>query len=87
MAATDPASLLAQANCYNCVSPGMWQLMELALLAQISTNGAGGGGSGTGATFGNYGGGVPSFTPSGGVGLAVDTSTGTLWEYYNGAWH
>ena len=47
----------------------------------------GAGGGGTGATFGNYAGGQPTFTPASGIGLAVDTSNGTLWEYYNGAWH
>ena len=47
----------------------------------------GGGGGGTGAVFGNYHGGQPTFTPATGNGLAVDTSNGTLWEYYNGAWH
>jgi hypothetical protein len=46
-----------------------------------------GGGTGTGATFGNYGGGIPSFTPTGGTGLAVDTSNGAIWAYYNGGWN
>jgi hypothetical protein len=49
--------------------------------------GASAGGGGTGATFGNYAGIAPNFTPSGGTGLAVDTSNGTIWSYYNGAWH
>lgn len=49
-AMTDPASLLAQANCYQCygAQPGIMQLFELALLAQIATNGTGGGGGGGG---------------------------------------
>lgn len=39
-AAVDPQSLLQQAACYDCNgNPGMWKLMELALLAQISANG------------------------------------------------
>jgi hypothetical protein len=33
--ATDPQSLLNAANCYNCNTPGEWQLMRLALLRQI----------------------------------------------------
>jgi hypothetical protein len=87
MAATDPQSLLDQAKCYNCYgTSGLWALFELALLQQIAVNGSGGG-TGTGATFGNYGGGQPNFTPASGTGLAVDTSDGAFWEYYNGAWH
>lgn len=59
---------------------------KMAAIIYLLAN-ASGGGSGTGATFGDYGGGQPSFTPSSGVGLAVDTSNGTLWQYYNSAWH
>jgi len=32
---TDPATLLAAANCYACYTPEEWKLMQLALLAQI----------------------------------------------------
>lgn len=84
MADVTPQGLINQANCYNCFgNPGMWQLMELALLAQIAQNG----GSGGSLTCGNYGGGQPSFTPASGCGLALDTSNGRPWWYYNGAWH
>jgi hypothetical protein len=54
------------------------------LFCQIAANGAG---SGTGATFGNYGGTTPNFTPASGTGLAIDKDTDTLWEYHDGAWH
>lgn len=37
--------------------------------------------------FGNYAGGEPNFTPAGSNGVAVDTSNGTEWFYYNAAWH
>lgn len=33
--ATDPQTLLSSVNCYTCLSPGMWQLLKLALLKQI----------------------------------------------------
>ena len=43
MAATDPQSLLTQAQCYQCFgSGGLWTLMELALLAQIANSGGSG---------------------------------------------
>jgi len=45
------------------------------------------GGSGGGVTCGDYSGGEPSFTPTSDCALAIDTSTGTLWQYYNSAWH
>ena len=47
---------------------------------------AGGGGSGGGVTCGDYGGAEPSFTPSS-CAVAVDTSNGQIWWYYNGAWN
>lgn len=37
--------------------------------------------------FANYSGGQPTFTPASGTGTAVDTSNGTVWHYYSGAWH
>jgi hypothetical protein len=86
---TDPQSLLSSANVssYAASSPAdIATLLELALL-QIIAGGISGVSSGGAATFGNYAGGQPNFTPTSGTGLAVDTSNGTLWEYYGGAWH
>jgi hypothetical protein len=83
---TDYNSLLAQAN-VSCYRQNDASLLELALLQIIAENGTGGGGGGSGAVFGNYGGGQPNFTPSSGEGMAVDTSTNNLWDYYGGAWH
>lgn len=57
----------------------------LQLLCNFSDSG--GGSVGTGATFGDYGGSTPTFTPASGSGLAIDTSNHTFWEYDNGAWH
>ena len=62
-------------------------LRMLMVKEVISTNNGGGGGSGSGAVFGAYGvGNPPNFTPASGTGLAVNTSDGSLWTYYGGAW-
>lgn len=50
-------------------------------------NSGGGGGPGGSITCGNYSGGQPTFTPSATCAMAVDTSNGSLWLYYNGGWH
>ncbi len=47
MADTSPQALLSASNCYNCYGPGVWPLMELALLQQIATGGGSGGGGST----------------------------------------
>lgn len=70
----------------NAIAAGFDQLSTRDLMI-VAAFEAGSSGGGTGATFGNYAGGVPNFTPAGGTGLAVDTSNGTLWMYYSGAWH
>lgn len=88
MAATDFQSLLNNSNLpgwSSCSNASIAGLLEMSLLAIIA-NGISGG-TGTGATFGNYAGSTPNFTPAGGTGLAVDTSTENLWAYNNGAWH
>lgn len=36
---------------------------------------------------GNYAGIAPTFTPTTSVAIAIDTSNGTQWSYYSGAWH
>jgi len=78
MADTNPATLLAQANCFACYasSPALMQLLQVALLNQI-------------AGFGvvSCGSGAPTETPVGGCGVYVDTATGNLHKYYSGAWH
>lgn len=65
------------------------QLLFKMLTTLNNLGGGGGGGGGTvgSVVFGNYAGGQPTFTPAAGVGLAVDTSNGTLWQFYNNAWH
>lgn len=58
-------------------------LRECLLVAAQS----GGGGGGAQIFYTNYGGGNPTDTPTGANALAIDTSNGTLWEFYNGQWH
>jgi len=84
VADTSPQALLAQANCFSCfgVGPGEMQLMELALLAQISANGTGGGG------IGNPAPGVVN--PEGNVtanagATYFNTANSTFWEKASGA--
>lgn len=85
--ATDPASLLSQASCFACYGSNelSLELMELALLQQLVISG--GGGSSSGLNCANYGGGQPPFTPATACAQALDTSSGRVWYYYNGAWH
>lgn len=80
-----PQEWLDEATCYVCL-PGVSQAQAIiiAMLDSISQNISGGGG---GATCGAYGGGAPTFTPSGTCAIAIDTDTGTEWFYYSGSWH
>lgn len=87
MAATDPQSLYAYGKCFNCYGPlSPADIMIIALLDQISQGGGTGGGGG-GVTCGDYGGGQPTFIPASGCASAIDTSDGTIYWYYSGAWH
>ncbi len=79
MADTSPQTLLANVNCYNCYGPGVWPLLELALLQAIANNGGGGGGSGTGTLTGN-GSPVGVVTPTVTGQIYTDQSTPGLWE-------
>jgi len=91
MATCNYQSLLNNAACFNCLSPGEQDILELQLLCEIlNAGGTGGGGntSGIQGGQGNYGGGQPTFTPTGtNIGIAIDTSNSREWTYYNGAWH
>jgi len=63
--------LLAQANCFSCLSPGLWQVLELQLLCDIAAQGGGGGG-GTGAVlFGHYGNAAPPNPPANPTSAAI----------------
>lgn len=76
-AVTDPQTLLAQANCYSCMgNSAQWQLMELALLAQIANNGStvGGGGGVTSIIGGTN---VTVSPPSGTGAVTINASGGS----------
>lgn len=47
MAQCSPQDLMNEASCFTCLSPGIWQVLELQLLCNI-VNAGGGGGGGTG---------------------------------------
>jgi hypothetical protein len=83
--------LLAGATAAGLVSPGISLKTLMAINAyldcQINNTGGGGGGGGNGIVCSNTAGGAPSITPTSGCGILVDTSTGNLWAYYNGAWN
>jgi len=88
MATCNFQSLLANAACFNCLSPGQWEILELQLLCEILNAGGTGGSGSNNLQDGNYGGGQPNWTPSSGtLGEAVDTSNSRVWLYYSGAWH
>lgn len=82
MALTTVNELLEYGKCYACLGLTLADTLEISLLSQISVAGGG-----SGFTFGNYAGVAPNFTPATGEGAAVDTSNGTVWYYYSGAWH
>ena len=75
--------LITEANCLLCmVPPGLVPYLMVQALRDISSGG--GGGSGGGVTCGA---GAPVAAPSSACALYVDTTTGTIYSYYGGAWH
>lgn len=72
----------------SAIAAGFDQLSTRDLMIVAAYEAAtGGGGGSSGISSGNYAGGQPNFTPTSTPWLAIDTSNGTLWEYYGGAWH
>lgn len=91
MATYSADTLYDRAKCLGCASnASMADMLKLALLDLIASNECGGGAS-VESFFqsGDYGGGDPTFTPDGGIGIGIDTSTDpdTIHWYYDGAWH
>lgn len=85
MTATEIQAALTEAGCAGCyTNASMADLLKVGLLSQISAAAETGGGA---VVCANYGGGNPTFTPASGCGVAVDTSTGQVFWYYNGAWN
>lgn len=61
-------------------------ITALQVMIYLLANGSGGGGGGGGISSGNYAGGQPGFTPTGSTAIAVDTSNGRVWLFYNSTW-
>ncbi len=84
MAACDLNTLKSDACTNGFAAAANDETMFRAILLQLACNLASGG---AGLQCGDYAGGEPTFTPSGSCGTALDTSSGTIWYYYSGAWH
>ena len=81
----DPQSLVNNATCQlSCLSGDLQGAIVIYLLCQIAS---GGGGGNAGVIAANYGGNQPNFTPSTTGAVAIDTSTGQIWWWYNNQWN
>ena len=85
MATCNVNELLENGKCFACLTPGQLDIIIAQLMCEIVV--AGGGGGGGGVTCGDYAGGEPTFTPSTACAVAIDTSNGQIWWYYNGGWN
>lgn len=95
VADTSVQTLLSQANCFTCIPPGMWSLIELVLLTQIVNNGGGGGGGGGSAQLVLYtttsptvDGVVPANQNANAIAYRADgTQPIFVWDPVGHAWH
>lgn len=78
--ACDPNTLLSSAAAFQGLSERDQMICIAELLCEFSTGGAG-------MQAGDYGGGQPTWTPVGTMGMAVDTSNSRVWIYYSGTWN
>lgn len=86
-AVTDPSELLAANPCLACLSPTQLAIVEVILLQGILDTGINVAIPGIyDETTGVIVGGVPTVVPSGDVALCI-MNDGTLFLYYQGAWH
>lgn len=87
-AVTDPNELLAEMRCYACLSESQLSLITINLLSQIVDEIPSLSAQqyifdeATGLVVG----GVPTVVPTTDVAFCL-TNDGTLWTYYQGAWH
>jgi len=80
---TDTNEIIDEARCLSqCIPPGF---LPYAILAAVSNISGGGGGGAAGAIPCTIG--IPVAAPSSSCALAIDSNDGTIYEYYNGAWH
>jgi len=88
MATCDVQTLLDDAACFTCLSPGVLQILEVALLCQIFNSAGGGGLSGKEIFSGN---GDPNgvITPTVADGLYYQRDSvppNQVWIWQDGAW-
>jgi len=77
----DAQTLINEANCLTCViPPGM---VPYLLLQAMRNSGSGGGGSGSVIS----GAGAPVADPGVSAAVYFDTTNGTQYNWYSGAWH
>lgn len=82
-----PQALLSAATSAGFTRMSMMQL-EVVMTYLLCNLAGGGGGLGEQEVFsGNYGGGVPTDTPTASSALGIDTSNGVVWQWYSNAWH
>ena len=88
--ACDVNQLLSDActNKFSCL-PSLrdYDIVLAELLCEIKDGLAGGISGVTGVYAGNYGGVAPVFVPASSAAIAIDTTTGTQWNYFSGSWH
>lgn len=78
--ACDPTTTLANAAAFQALSERDQNICIAQLLCDLSTGGSG-------MRAGDYAGGQPDWTPTGTIGIAVDTSNGRTWWYYSNQWN
>ena len=83
------ASLEALAAPYACIQRDQQLLVLIALAAAMQPGQGGGPGFGQQVFYGAYGGypNQPNFTPSVPAAVTFDQTDGSVWNWYNGAWH
>jgi hypothetical protein len=82
----DPQTLADASACIlEKLSKGERDAVETSLACSIAASGGGGGS--TGVTAADYGGAEPSFTPATDGAVAIDTSDGHIWWWFNGVWN
>jgi hypothetical protein len=73
------------AACLKGLSQPQQDAIQTYLLCEIANTGGGGGSADLQAA--DYSGVAPGWTPTGTLGIAVDTVTEQIWWYYSGTWH
>ncbi len=87
MAACNVNDLMAEASCFACQPPGVWPILELALLCQIFNAGGGsGGGSSSVQVYEGRDPAAPNDPTKAAVSFPVGGGSLTQWSVVNQAW-